>query len=165
MLPNSYTLSSPPPTLTRPHCPRRFRNKSGRTRHIQVAHHLSEGSDSHGPNTAAHTSPVPSLESSFHNQSPVPLASRHLHHMMVSTMPTLITSIWILIIPIPMLFAPHLFHLRHLFLHVTDPMPTLTLTWKSSLTLHGFFILNLIVCQFFFNIFIVINVSICRGDL
>jgi hypothetical protein len=59
---------------------------------------------------------------------PSPLASRHLHHMMVSTMPTLITSIWILIIPIPMLFAPHLFHLRHLFLHVTDPMPTLTLT-------------------------------------
>ena len=70
MLPNSYTSSFPPPTLTCPHCPQRFRNKSGRTRHI--AHHLTEGSDSHGPNTAAHTSPVPSLEPSFHDQSPAP---------------------------------------------------------------------------------------------
>lgn len=70
MLPNAYTLG-PPPTLPCPHCLRYFRTKSGRTRHITI--HLaneSEHPEPHAPDTAA--SPIPSLELSYHDRSPVP---------------------------------------------------------------------------------------------
>jgi len=95
-----YSLGSPPPTIACPYCPRYFKTKSGRTRHIQAKH--SDRPDT----TAAHPHPslplataspgpsgfVPSLppydgfdadmdiaspilslpQPSFHNPSPVP---------------------------------------------------------------------------------------------
>ena len=80
MVPNrnhAYTLGSPPPTFACPCCPRHFKSKSGRTRHIQVKH-LDYLSEPHALDTGAHTSPIPSLNSlqpSFHNPSPDPSPS------------------------------------------------------------------------------------------
>ena len=75
MVPNqnhAYTLGSPPPTLACTYCPRYFKSKSGRTRHIQ-AKHPANRFESHAPNTVAHSSPIPSLpQPSFHDPSPVP---------------------------------------------------------------------------------------------
>jgi hypothetical protein len=77
MAPNrnhAYTLGSPPPTLKCPHCPRHFKTKSGRTRHIQGKHPASPNrSEPHAPDTVARPSPIPSLpQPSFHDPSPVP---------------------------------------------------------------------------------------------
>ena len=83
---NAYTIGSPPPTLPCPRCPRYFKTKSGRTRHIQ-AKHPAERFQPHAPITGAHvprisSSPQPSFHNpstvpsspqpSFHNPSPVP---------------------------------------------------------------------------------------------
>lgn len=70
MAPNQnhdYSLGSPPPTLACPFCPRHFKSKSGRTRHIQAIH-PANGS---APGTAASATPPP-LQPPPHNSSPAP---------------------------------------------------------------------------------------------
>ena len=71
----TFQIGSPPPTLKCPYCPRHFKTRSGRTRHIQ-AKHPTNGSEPHAPDTVAaartSTSPIPSpRQSSFHDPSPV----------------------------------------------------------------------------------------------
>ena len=75
---NTYTLGSPPPTLTCPYCPRHFHSKGGRTQHIRAKHHI-DGHEPHGSNPS---SPVSSsLHSSPHEfyfeqaLSPIPFES------------------------------------------------------------------------------------------
>lgn len=71
---NTYTtlqVGSPPPTLPCPCCPRHFRSKGGRTKHIQVKHHMN-GPNPHASKLTLPPSPagVPfsdSSHSSSHN--------------------------------------------------------------------------------------------------
>jgi hypothetical protein len=64
---NLYTLGSPPPTFACAYCPRYFKSKSGRTRHIQ-ARHPANGSEPHAP-----ADPIPSSpQLSFHDTTPIP---------------------------------------------------------------------------------------------
>lgn len=84
-LPLQVQLGSPPPTLPCSHCPRRFRSKGGRTKHIKVKH--PPGANAGGPNLnpqASNLTPPPSpapssLHSSSHNirfeQPPSPIPS------------------------------------------------------------------------------------------
>src|SRR4030088_80147 len=64
---NAHALGSPPPTTVCPYCPRHFRSRGGRTKHI-LAHHQAE-SGSHEPNPSAPPSPIP--YSSSHPSSPI----------------------------------------------------------------------------------------------
>ena len=52
---NAHTLGSPPPTLACPYCPRHFRSKGGRLKHIRAKH-----SELHEPNPSLRQSPAPS---------------------------------------------------------------------------------------------------------
>ena len=118
----AYTLGSPLPALACPFssCPRRFNTKSGRTRHVKEKH-PPNGSESHAPNTATHTSPTPPLslrdssvpshfmspasESLHHNPSPVPSPS----HFMPSVYPSPVPSPFMPSVnpsPIPSRFMP-----------------------------------------------------------
>jgi hypothetical protein len=173
-----YTLGSPPPTLLCPHCPRRFKSKSGRTRHI--ATHLVDGPEDSEPLAPDRlSSPIPSLPPSFHNPSTVP------SHSMPSPIPSLPPSFHdpspvpshFIPSPIPSLVEPS-FH---------DPSPVPSHFIPSSATsFDGFNTDTDIEHQhtnasrmtrvfhpklngmsfFFFYIFFDVNSSICtRGDL
>ena len=71
----SYSLGSPPPTIACPHCPRHFKTKSGRTRHIQ-AKHSAENAPAHPPHPSSPAATVPT----FHDPSLSPIPS----HLRVS---------------------------------------------------------------------------------
>ena len=66
-----YTLGSPHRAFACPHCPRRFQNKGGCTRHVQAMHH-ADGSELYAPDTDldARTSGSPVLSRSL-PQSPL----------------------------------------------------------------------------------------------
>ena len=80
IMPNRNTFGSPPPTLKCSYCPRYFKTKSGRTRHIQaLAKHPTNRSEPHAPDTTPQqssfywSSPFPSpFLPSFHDPSPIP---------------------------------------------------------------------------------------------
>jgi hypothetical protein len=56
---NTFTLGSPPPTLTCPHCPRHFCSTGGRTKHIR-AKYQTDGSSPPDPNPSV---PPPFVQS------------------------------------------------------------------------------------------------------
>jgi hypothetical protein len=56
---NVFTLGSPPPTLACPHCPRHFRSKGGRKKHIQKKHG-TDGLEPQESRSSPSLSPLPS---------------------------------------------------------------------------------------------------------
>jgi hypothetical protein len=68
---NTFTLGSPPPTLTCLHCPRHFRSTGGRTKHIRTKHQTDE---SFPPDSNPSVSPSAqsSSEQSPEPSSPIP---------------------------------------------------------------------------------------------
>jgi hypothetical protein len=63
-----YILGSPPPTFACPYCPRHFKAKSGRTRHIQAKHSGVAKPNAPDPDLS-HISSSP--QPSFHGTNPV----------------------------------------------------------------------------------------------
>ena len=68
---NTFRLGSPPPTLACPHCPRHFRSKGGRNKHVW-AKHTADGLEPRESSPSSSPSSVPSAS----QQSP----SHKLHH-------------------------------------------------------------------------------------
>jgi hypothetical protein len=69
---NIHTLGSPPPTLPCPYCPRHFRSKGGRNKHIRAKHDF-EGLDPHEPSPSE--SQQLSSNESYHERAPSPIPS------------------------------------------------------------------------------------------
>jgi hypothetical protein len=71
-------LNPGPPAIACPYCPRHFRSRGGRTKHI-LARHQADESEHHEPNPSAPPSPIP--YSSPHPPSPVPSELSSSHYM------------------------------------------------------------------------------------
>src|SRR5882672_7317446 len=56
---NTFRLGSPPPTLACPHCPRHFRSKGGRNKHVW-AKHTADGLEPRESSPSSSPSSVPS---------------------------------------------------------------------------------------------------------
>jgi hypothetical protein len=68
---NIHRLGSPPPPFKCPHCPRHFRSKGGRTKHIQAKHYANE-SEPLGSSPSSSPSPSSSQNSSRKSHEPSP---------------------------------------------------------------------------------------------
>lgn len=151
----SLQVGSPPPTLACPFCPRHFKSKSGRTRHIQSIH--PDNGSAPGTLAAASSTPQPPP----HNSSPVP-DHDHAPDTAADTSPT----------PPPPQPHPHDsslspvlsydgFDANHSIdsdIDIEHPHPD---TSRISRVFHA----KLNGMSMFFYLYIDINFSICREDL